>query len=349
MIIAALLWLYKRSFLAFPQGFRAEFEDEMMAVFQELLVQQAKQGKWAVLLVGFEELYHLPVVLLRVHLRAQRKRRIRLPFSSVVYRSPFHPLPVVHDGRFSWWQTVFETSPFIIVGGLLFTIVYIQPAWIPVEWQHQWFDVSGLVALVALPVFIVGFLHDLPRWFYPAGGLLVGHTLFTAQAQGLVIFWIGSLLMGFGLLLTAVYIHVHNQPLAPFLVRPGRSLSLDWTRTAFGFFCMMPYVIISAFDDTYPNNQTAYFALALLIMILGAMAYCRSQRQEQQFGVLVGSVTGVLVVAILEQIYLQSHSLASMVALSTLWVGMMLFLLLPMLASLLCRTWIENRSPQVGS
>lgn len=345
-MIAVVLWLYRLGFYLYPRKFRDEFADEMTEVFSDVLVRRANQGRQALLVTGLQELYQLPAAVVRLHWRAWRKQHPKLLVVRVGYRSPFHRLPFANDGRFSVRQALLETLSFILIGGGLFTITYIQPVGIPIAWQHQWYDASAWVALIALPIFIIGLLGNLPRWAYPAGGLLIGHTLFTAGVQSLFIFWICSLLIAFSLLLTAVYIHLHRQSLTPFLVRIGQSLASDWTRTAFGFYSMTPYVIISAFDDTYLNNQTAFFALALLVMILGAAVYCRSKRQERQFGILVGGITGILVIAGLEQLYLDSHSLTSLVGLITLWTGMLTLFLLPMLASLIYRGWIENRTTQ---
>ncbi len=344
-MLTVLLWLYKLSFQAYPQAFRAEFADEMEGVFREQLAEQSGNGHRALLVIGFHELSQLPVAAFRLRWRVWRKNRPGSLLIRAIYRSPFHPVPPAHDGRFSWWQTLFETAPFILVSALLFTVVYLQPTWIPAEWQHQWLDFSGWVVLFALPVLMVGLLRGLPRWAYPPGGLVVGHILFTSQ--GLFYFWAATLLGGFALALAAIYVHLYHEPLAPFLQRIGRSLAFDWTRLSFGFYSVLPYAVISAFDDTVPNNRTAYFALALLAMILGAVAYSRSQRQAHQFGVLLGGMTLVLVFPLMEQVYLQNRWLSDLIGLSTLWAALVALLLLPMLASVIYRNWLETRSTRV--
>ena len=71
MILSAILWLYKMSLHVFPPGFRTEFEDEMVEVFRELLVEQARQGVGEVLLVCTREFYQMPFALLRSHISEQ--------------------------------------------------------------------------------------------------------------------------------------------------------------------------------------------------------------------------------------------------------------------------------------
>lgn len=342
-MLAVLLWLYKLSFQAYPQAFRVEFADEMEGVFRERLAEQSYNGRRALLVVGFYELSQLPVAAFRLRWRAWQKKRPGLQLPRSIYRSPFHPVPPAGDGRFSWWQTVLETAPFVLVSVLLFIISYLQPDWIPTEWRHDWTGFSGWVVLFALPVFVAGLLRGLPRWAYPPGGLVVGHILFMS---GQFHFWAGTLLLGYVLALAAIYVHMHAEPLAPFLQRIGQSLAFDWTCLSFGFYALLPYAVISAFDDTVPNNRTAYFALALLAMILGAAAYSRSQRQAQQFGMLLGGITLTLIFPFLEQVYLQNRWLSGLIGLCTLWAGLVALLLLPMLTSIIYRNWQETRSTQ---
>jgi hypothetical protein len=343
-MLAILLWLYKLGFQAYPPAFRAEFAAEMEGVFREWLVEQSGSGRRALLAAGFLELSQLPVAAFRLRWRARRKKRPGLPLIRPVYRSPFHPVPPADDGRFSVWQMLLETAPLILVSALLFTIVYLQPGWIPAAWQHQWLDFSGWVVLFALPVFGVGLLRGLPRWAYPPGGLVMGHILFTS---GQFYFWAATLLAAYGLALAAVYVHLQHEPLDPLLQRVGRSLAFDWTRLSFGFYSVLPYAIISAFDDTVPNNRTACFALALLALTLGAVGYSRSRQQARQFRILLSGVTLALIFPFLEQVYFQGHWLADLVGLSALWGGVVALLLLPMLASVIYRYWLEPRSTQV--
>ncbi|MBZ0306892.1 MAG: hypothetical protein K8I82_12555, partial [Anaerolineae bacterium] len=172
---AVLLWLYKLGFHAFPPAFRAEFADEMEGVFRECLAEQSIRGHWALLTAGFLELSQLPAAAFRLRWRAWRQKRPGWPVMRPAYRSPFHPVPPAHDGRFFAWQMLLEIAPFVLISALLFIITYLQPDWIPAAWRHDWTGFSGWVVLVALPIFGIGLLRGLPRWAYPPGGLVIGH------------------------------------------------------------------------------------------------------------------------------------------------------------------------------
>ncbi|MBZ0302172.1 MAG: hypothetical protein K8J31_20655 [Anaerolineae bacterium] len=350
LIPAILYWLYRLSLRAFPQGFRAEFESEMLEVFDSLLVQHTGEGWRAVLRLGMRELVQLPAALVRTYRRAWRKQRTRSVFIQMMRRSPFHPLPPAPDGRFSWGQTLLETSLLIVFAALLGLTVYGHFAWIPASWRDLGTGVGGVLAGLALPVFLLGLAHRMPRWAYPAAGILIGHSLILAQPMRLLVFWVSTLIAVFFLALMAVYVHLVVQPLPRFLQAVGRSMALDWTRLSFGFYGLLPAIVIRAFDDTTRNDETLYFALALLVMGVGALAYARSRRQPQQLGALVGGVTGVLVLAVLKQLAVQGpwrttphRWLVEVSWLSAGWALMVALLLLPMFASLICRAWADSR------
>ena len=343
MIISTILLLYKLSLHGFPARFRSEFEDEMVEVFRELLVERARQGIWEVFLVGLREFYQMPFALLRSHLSEWRKKQYHawLLHLRLAHWTPFRTAPIANDGRFSWWQTLLEINLFVITGIFLIIIVYHRPGWVPTGWQHHWPGMGWLVVLLSLPGLLWGLARGLPRWTYPLGGLVLGYSLLVAQRHGLIHFWISTLLASFFLGITAVFINAYSQPLPLSLQRIGRSLALDWTRLSFGFYGVTPFLIITAFDDSYLDDQTPYFALSVLLMILGALLYSRSRRQDRQFAALAGGVTLMLGPALLHQAYFQGSWLASPNLwladaswMSALWAFMIILLLLPMLASL---------------
>lgn len=348
MIFSALLWLYRLSLRIFPQRFRADFEAEMVAVFAQCL---AHQSQWGMLKIAWRELVQLPDALIQAYRVAWQGTLV-----GRMLQSPFHPLPPAPDGRFSWWQTFLETSLFIVSSTFLILIVYQQPAWIPVGWQHPSPGMGWLVLLMALPVLLWGLVYGLPRWAYPPGGFLLGYSFLIAQQYRLTSFWIMTVFASFLLTLVAIYTHNYRQPLSPVLQRLGASMSLDWTRLSFGLYGMMPTLLVLAYDDIYPNHQTLYLAFSLLIMWLGALLYSRSHHQKQQLAVLMSGVSLALGIVFLEQLYFQGAWrntpklwLADLRWLSTLWSFMMTLLLLPMLATWACRAWaVADLTPLGG-
>lgn len=341
MIANTVLWLYLHMLRLLPTGFRTEFGAEMAAVFQSLLAEEAPHGAPALLRVGWREFRSLPRLIWRAHRREHG--RGGAPALWDVRRSLFHPVPYAGDGRDHGRQTALEMAPLLIAGGLLLIDAY-APAAMAAAWRQRPHDLSGWTLPAALSFFLLAFHLGLPRWSYALVGLLAGDVLATTASNGLFGFWIGALLAGYALLLVGAYIHLHGEPLAPWLQRSGQSLALDWTRTSFAVYAMLPYVAAAAFDNTLRNDRTPYFALAILAMNLGAILYCRSRSQQRAFGVLVGGVTAVILLAVLEQTApLRPYWPVEIAWLSTLWSGMILLLLLPIPASMLHRTWRAER------
>ncbi len=343
MIANTLLWLYTHALRLLPTGFRAEFGEEMAAVFQDLLAEGGRHGAPALLRAGWREFRSLPRLIWRAHRRAGGKGGA--PALWGASRSPFHPVPCAGDGRDSWLQTVLEMAPLLLAGGVLL-IDACAPAGIAAQWRQLWKnDVGGWLLPAALPFLLSALYCGLPRWSYAPAGLLAGWVLATAPSTEMFGFWIGALLAAYALLLLAVYVHAHSEPLAPWLQRSGHSLALDWTRASFAAYAMLPYVVAAAFDNTLRNDRTPYFALAILAMNLGSLLYCRSQSQQRALGALVGGATAVILAAMLEQTaLLRSHWPAEIAWLGALWLGMILLLLLPIPASMLHRLWRTERS-----
>jgi hypothetical protein len=334
VIVSTTIRLYGLFLTLYPADFRHIFGDEMRGVLQELLAQQTAKGVWAVFLVSWREFYQLPPALWRAHLAARGKKYVRQTVFQFVTQSPFHSVPPANDGRFSWRQTLLEIHLFVVVGVFLCVSVY----WVSAGWQRQWLGIGWIVLLLALPTFLLGLARGLPRWAYPAGGLLLGYSLLVTQRHNLAYFWVCTLLASFFLALTAVHMHIRNQPLSPFLQRLGQSMNVDWTRLCFGLYGMMPCLLITAFDGAYRNDRTPYLAFSLLLMILGALFYGRSRRQERQFWILMGSVPITLIPPFLHQANFQGGP-ANAGWIGVLWAFMITLLLLPVLARLIYQTW----------
>ncbi len=349
MLITALLWLYTRSLRALPAAFHANFAQEMAAVFQESLEVQAARGAPAVLAAAAREFGSLPLVLWRVRRHAARRQQMH-PLGASNPLPPLFQPPAdtdAGDGRTSWRQTVLECGPLLLVCAALLVLTYAQPPPVAAAWQQRWRDAGAWVCLPAVAICLLGVAHGLPRWSCTPAGLLLGCVLFTAPAPGMLMFWIATLLAAYGLLLAAVYVHLHGEPLPPALQRLGRSLALDWTRASFGFYAMLPFVIVAAFDNTLRNDRTACYALALLATALGAVAYCRSRRQQGALAALAGATTAVIALAALEQSALPlSYSRQGMAWLAALAGGMLALYLLPAPGSMLYRLWRAGRLPQ---
>lgn len=354
MLAAALVWLYKVSLHTFPAQFQENFAEEMTDVFERVLAQPASRGWWVLLGVGLHEFCQLPQAVWWAHLAVWRGKQAQRPLTRTISRSPFHPLPPTHDGRFSWRQLALEMLPFVVTAVGLVLLTYLRPHAIPANWQQQWSGLGWFVVLFALPMFCLGLARGLPRWAYPWGGLLLGYSLLFAQAFHLMAFWVILLAAAFVLALSAVHSHLYHWPLPPSLQHIGRSMVLDWTRLCFGLYGLMPWLLIVAFDGVYRTDRTPYMTLSLLLMVLGVWVYGRCHRQPQQWVVLLTAVSVTLLPPLLHQAAFQggvwrwladpARWLADLSWIGVLWAFQITLLLLPMLAHLVYQSWTEENS-----
>ena len=333
--LTTVLWLYTVTLRAYPADFRAQFAEEMVAVFQASLAPQAQRSFRAALLVVWRECWQLPLALWRTHRAAWQRRDAGRSLRRLVSQSPFHAVPPANDGRFSWRQTFLELIPFIVTAVSLYIFIYHRPDWLPGSWHRQWTGLGWGVLLFTLPPFLLGLARGLPRWSYAFGGLLLAYSLLLAQGHRLLYFWSGMLIAVVLLALTAVYVHLHSQPLPPFWQRLGQSLALDWTRLAFGLYGLMPALILLAFDTVYRLNHDPHLALSLLLLVAGGLVYCRSQQQRQQYGRLLAAVSAVMLPPLLYQPGEGSW-------IGALWLFLISLLLVPPLARLLYQVWITD-------
>lgn len=327
-LLVLLNRLYKTILRTFPAGFRDEFGEEMVELFGERLAEAEKQGAWALIRLGCQEVGHWPAALLRLHVyHGQKKRQRVVRFLVDVSRKSLFGIPAhANDGRFSSQQLLLEILPFLFTALLICLLTYWPPAqtYDPIDVALLWSGVGPLLGL------LLGLAQKMPRWAYPYSGLLVGYTLWLAIDQRLVWLWVSLVLTAVSLIILAVVVHRQGQPLPKFFQRIGASAALDWTRLSFGLFGTAPLFILAAFDNAFLNQRTAYLALALLVMVVTAGVYGRCQRQDRQLAALLGGTTLLFIPALLDHIYWQSWG-GSIVWLLALWAWMSTLLLLPLL------------------
>lgn len=326
--------LYRAMLKAFPPEFHDEFGEEMAEVFDERLAAAREQGEWAVLALGGQELGQMPVAWLRHHLYLRRKKWGQI--AQLLSRGPGSPAlfsvpPADNDGRFSYPQLLLEILPFLLSSILILALTYQRPTWLPPGWHdaldiaHVW---AGGLALLGL---LLGLARGMPRWAYPWAGLVAGYTLWAASEQRLAWLWGGLLVVNFSLAIMAAIVHYGERPLPAFFQRLGASVALDWTRLSFGVFGAAPLLVLASFDNAYVNSQSAYLALALLLMVITAVIYGRCRRQDRQLATLLGGASLLLVPALMESITWQG-SWGNVGWLVTLWALMVTLLLMPLVA-----------------
>jgi hypothetical protein len=196
-------------------------------------------------------------------------------------------------GTSSWAETLAGMVPFLLhpiffVFGL--AMAALVKDWSPLE--PVAFTLSSALALIytgaLMTVLGVSWVKGFPRWCYPywALGLAFSSLLVGAATPGLRIFghtfqhdelwgwraWIPVLVV------VAVALLLSRS------VRPLRQLVTgiwhDWTRLSFGFYGLLPLVLMIAFDEVH--GEGPYMAVLSVILAMGALAYMRSAKTWQR-------------------------------------------------------------------
>jgi hypothetical protein len=204
------------------------------------------------------------------------------------------------DGRSSWKQAFLEISLFLLAGALLVLVTYLPRAWLEAGLGRTFGVIRIAILLLPVPIFLAGLRAGLPRWSFPYGGILLGYLFLTLVWLDRFPFFIISFILLVCLGIAATVIHTRTWPAHPVIRRWGASIGQDFTRLSFGFYGLMPLVIIIAFDDAYLNNRTPFLALSALLMIAGALAYSRSSRPGVQLAALLAGLTAIFCVALLD-------------------------------------------------
>ena len=206
-------------------------------------------------------------------------------------------------------------------------------------WQHDIGFLGKVIVPASLPFFLIGLARGLPRWAYPFGGLLFSYCGLVTYQTNLWLFLV-TMLLAASMLVLAAFLTDPQPSLLPLpLRRIGQSLSVDWTRLSFAFYGATPLLIIQAFDDSYFDNRTPFFAFSVLMMVLGALVYIRSRAVPIQMTALFWGITLSILGAWLDKMYFSDGLINWVIVPSSrgadilwmlyLWLQWVFFLLLP--------------------
>jgi hypothetical protein len=196
-------------------------------------------------------------------------------------------------GPSSWAETLAGMVPFLlhpiffIFGSAMAALVKV---WSPPE--PVLLTISSALALTYAGAYMtvvgVGWVKGFPRWCYPywALGLAFSSLLVGAATPGLRIFghtFEHDELWGWRAWIPVLVVAVVALLLSR-SVRPLRQLITgiwhDWTRLSFGFYGLLPLVLMIAFDEVH--GEGPYMAVLSVILAMGALAYMRSAKTWQR-------------------------------------------------------------------
>jgi hypothetical protein len=289
----------------YPSAYRAEYADEMVFVYEQVLSRAAKRGRIELMVESSRELYSLPGVILRLyagripgviwHLARHGPEWIAAWLTSMP--------PADRDGRTSWKQALLELLVFAMMGGILLVEVYLHRG--PVGPESPVFRIGiYLAAAILLPV---GILKGMPRWSYPVAGMILGYLAASSANSSFTTLYLIFLVAGIILVLAAARLQLRTGAVQDErLQRMSAGLAAGSGRLAFGVYGLLPVLLIMAYNHSYLPGRTPAMLVSVVVMLLGGLVFSRSRGIRQSLAALVGGLTFSLFPAFAELLYLRS-------------------------------------------
>ncbi len=191
---------------------------------------------------------------------------------------------------------------------------------LPHEWSlPAWYEgflnlVFGLVIVVPVVGFSLGWIEGFPRWANPYVGLMIlfafylenastpglrigSYPIFGRQLWG----WRSWILPGFGLLVGLIFTR-SLQPALSFF----RNIWEDWTRFTYLMFGCLPLYIAASFDEMDRLYSLYFMVVLAILMILVSQFYLRSRTERiRVISLLLGSALIVVLTLGSVEIYWQ--------------------------------------------
>jgi hypothetical protein len=319
----------------FPIAYREEYGDELLSVFN--LSMNDAMGKGQVVKVFLRELIGLPQAVVLEHLRERRKKKMAGKFAS---RFDFEPG--------SRNEMLAALAPFLLFGAVPVLFSYLDTRGI----IPQWFAITFVILFwfLGLGLFVIGFKHQVPRWFMPYLGLplpVVSILLFNWLPEFPALFrrlydisWFSGAFVFGGLILMGVPFSVILLVLitriipkfAPFYQR----LREDWAVVCFLLYGCIPFILVMLFEEF--KGEEPYMFLGLLVLAAGAWLYLKSDTDWKKFMSLFGSMTLSMLITMAGQAVLYDSSFPATsfpvwtTTMSTViaWIWLTLFMLSPL-------------------
>ena len=283
--------VYRMMIALYPAGFRAEFGEEMQAVFMSALEEQGGEGP---LWLFWREMRHWPGSALKAHLRA-RSRSIMTPngfqnekplpprellAAMIIFLLPLFSLFLVTEIDLPGW-----TDYVILVifwGSILFALGLAIARRLP-GWSLPYLGFVLMLGVIISPV-----LPSASNWIYP-------HFLETFGSRRswpipVSILYAGIFeFVGALMILLGALVLVNLLRFLPYTRNVWKHIRADWTQLSFMMYGGLVFSIVLTFDEYRYAGLWKFSAWACLA--IGAWLYLRGKRHRHRVLALLGGMT----------------------------------------------------------
>lgn len=291
-----LIRLYGFLLKLYPRAVRAEYGEELLAVFCLMADEAAEQGGASMIGLSLRELRDLPGAALLEHWQERRKLAMATERGS---RFAFEPG--------SWREALAAVAPFVLLGAFPAAINALHLPAMVARWPGAVILISTLVLL--LGVFVIGVIKGFPRWFMPYLGLPVSvfsAYVFFDMTRGLrraLVAPTASWLTGqiayqgqlwVGVLATGLLVVLLARAVPP-LHALYRRLRRDYSLLPFSLYGATLLGLFITFDDYV--GEEPYLIASTLLLAAGGWWYLRSAGPRQRLLTLLLALTSAMAVA----------------------------------------------------
>jgi hypothetical protein len=284
---------YRLLLALYPSAFRAEFVEEMQAVFASVLEEQCGEHHWQLF---WRELRHWPGSVLKAHLRARRrnmasygfKNQMPLPRIELLAAMIIFLLPLLSLFEETGISLPDWTNYIILVtfwGSILFALGLAIAKRFP-GWSFSYLGFALMLGQVFTPIF-----PRMASWIYPHFLEAFGANSRWPISISVIYAGIFDFLLALIILLGA-FILVNILRLLPYSRPVWRSIHADWTQLSFMLYGGLVFYIMLAFDEYRYENLWKFSAWTCLA--LGAWLYLRGKGQVQRILALLSGTTVAL-------------------------------------------------------
>jgi hypothetical protein len=282
----------------YPRSFRREFEEEMRAVFAQMLAEAAGQGWTAAIAVCLRELREAAGFVFREHWHAIRSRGPGWPGLRASHSLKEVVMTDNNRNReqpASWAATLAAALPlagfpvlWLLAGTIrrLFYAVHLDSLFHLLWTDALRISVMPMIFyLLLLAGLLTAWLKGFPRWSYPyLGWLLVflisEMDIWVLDDPYLWRVWVPFLVT----LLFAILLRPSREPLHAL----WRGWRRDWTLSSFAMLGILEFVVCASFDEM-PGPRKLWQSLSAAVLVIGALGYMRIPKRTGRVAALLGS------------------------------------------------------------
>jgi hypothetical protein len=266
-------WLYSQVLRLYPRQFRAEFGNEMLAVFAEAIHQNSGLRRLERFL---REMVDLPAALVEAHMTNGLLRG-----GTSMRETPIVPL--------SKWQALWGILPFLGFGATSM-LTKVDPIF-----GLRAHDAEMVVYALSLAGLLIGWIRRFPLWTYGYLGWAVVLAITNTNGSHYGVRWGYEVWIPFGITVAIALLWTRSlRPIGALV----RDVWRDWTRLSLVMYAMGTWVLL-VYDSNHHPYLLVYMLASTLVLAGAAWLFLRSSSfRGRTLSIAAGSAAGLTLVLV---------------------------------------------------